>query len=184
MSAYRIIPRSARHADGSAPPSARRFQSAGRAAATEFARAPWPLRRGSISAMTIPGSVPPSAMIRPQGSTISEWPYVSRPFSCLPPCAAAKTKQPFSMARAAHKHVPMRFAGLFGECGGNRQHGGARFGQRAIERGETQVVTNWSVPGGPTADPPAPPAHRVGSFAIRDSSLRPARSTSNMWILS
>ena len=36
----------------------------------------------------------------PQGSTISEWPKVSRPFSCLPPCAAANTKQPFSIARA------------------------------------------------------------------------------------
>ena len=56
--------------------------------------------RGIDLAMTIPGSVPASAMMRPQGSTISEWPYVSRPFSCLPPCAAAKTKQPFSMARA------------------------------------------------------------------------------------
>src|SRR5262245_1318423 len=55
---------------------------------------------GSILAMTIPGSVPPSAMMRPQGSAITEWPYVSRPFSCLPPCAAAKTKQPFSIARA------------------------------------------------------------------------------------
>src|SRR5262245_25369207 len=29
---------------------------------------------GSISAMTIPGSVPVSAMMRPHGSTISEWP--------------------------------------------------------------------------------------------------------------
>src|SRR6185437_2397599 len=54
---------------------------------------------GSISAMTIPGSIPPSAMMRPQGSTISEWPNVSLPFSCVPPCAAAKTKQPFSIAR-------------------------------------------------------------------------------------
>src|SRR5262249_34241518 len=54
---------------------------------------------GSISAMTTPGSVPPSAMMRPQGSTINEWPYVSLPFSCFPAWAAAKTKQPFSIAR-------------------------------------------------------------------------------------
>ena len=47
-----------------------------------------------------PARVPPSARMRPQGSTISEWPKVSRPFSCLPACAAANTKQPFSMARA------------------------------------------------------------------------------------
>src|SRR5262249_22241231 len=46
---------------------------------------------GAISAMTTPGSSPPSATTRPQGSTTSECPNVSRPFSCLPPCAAAIT---------------------------------------------------------------------------------------------
>src|SRR6516225_8906529 len=57
-------------------------------------------RAGSMVARTTPGSAAASAIIRPQGSTMSEWPKVSRPFSCLPPCAAAKTKQPFSIARA------------------------------------------------------------------------------------
>ena len=55
---------------------------------------------GSILAMKMPGSTPPSARTVPQGSTINEWPYVSRLFSCMPPCAAANTKQPVSMARA------------------------------------------------------------------------------------
>src|SRR5581483_415049 len=55
---------------------------------------------GSISAMITPGSVPPSAMTLPHGSTTSEWPKVERPFSCWPPCAAAITYQVFSMARA------------------------------------------------------------------------------------
>src|ERR1043166_9907599 len=54
---------------------------------------------GSMSAKMTPGSVPPSARMRPQGSITSEWPKVSRPFSCLPPWAAANTKQPFSIAR-------------------------------------------------------------------------------------
>src|SRR6185312_5821397 len=54
----------------------------------------------SISARNTPGSTPPSARISPQGAMISEWPYVSRLFSCMPACAAANTKQPFSLARA------------------------------------------------------------------------------------
>src|SRR5664280_3214144 len=40
----------------------------------------------------------------------------------------------------ADQHMPMRLAGLLGESGGDRQHGGAGLGQRAIERRETQVV--------------------------------------------
>src|SRR5206468_4545293 len=55
---------------------------------------------GSIFARNTPGSTPPSASTSPQGSTISEWPYVSRLFSCRPAWAAAKMKQPVSMARA------------------------------------------------------------------------------------
>src|SRR6266478_3955421 len=55
---------------------------------------------GSIFARKTPGSTPPSASTVPQGSTIREWPKVSRLFSCMPPCAAANTKQPVSMARA------------------------------------------------------------------------------------
>src|ERR1700722_9432477 len=55
---------------------------------------------GSILAMKTPGSTPPSASTSPQGSMISEWPKVSRLFSCRPAWAAANTKQPFSMARA------------------------------------------------------------------------------------
>src|SRR5260370_12580634 len=55
---------------------------------------------GSMSANTMPGSMPPSARMRPQGSTTSECPNVSRPFSCLPPWTAAKTTHPFSIARA------------------------------------------------------------------------------------
>src|SRR4051812_42810697 len=52
---------------------------------------------GSIFARNTPGSTPPSASTSPQGSTISEWPNVSRLFSCSPACAAAKMKQPISM---------------------------------------------------------------------------------------
>ena len=94
------MPGPAPRADAPAPPSARRSRSAGRAAATESSARAAATSAGSISAMTTPGSVPPSARMRPQGSTTSEWPKVSRPFSCLPPCAAANTKQPFSIARA------------------------------------------------------------------------------------
>src|SRR6266851_3137222 len=54
----------------------------------------------STSASTTAGSTPPSASTRPHGSIASEWPNVSRPFSWVPPWAAANTKQPFSMARA------------------------------------------------------------------------------------
>src|SRR5690606_6568066 len=55
----------------------------------------------SIVAVMTPGSsCPASARIRPHGSTMIEWPKVSRPSSCLPPCAAATTKAPFSMALA------------------------------------------------------------------------------------
>src|SRR6202021_3393734 len=39
---------------------------------------------GSILARKTPGSMPPSASTSPQGSTISEWPNVSRLFSCRP----------------------------------------------------------------------------------------------------
>src|SRR5512132_3069664 len=42
---------------------------------------------------------------------------------------------------ATDKDVPMRFAGLLGECRGNRQHRSARFRQGTIEGGKTQVVT-------------------------------------------
>src|ERR1043165_2794622 len=55
---------------------------------------------GSMSAKTTPGSVPPSARIRPHGSTTTEWPKGARPFSCSPPCAAANTNEPVSIARA------------------------------------------------------------------------------------
>src|SRR5580704_14392070 len=55
---------------------------------------------GSISAITTPGSMSPSARMRPHGSMTIECPKVSRPTSWRPPCAAASTKQPFSMAPA------------------------------------------------------------------------------------
>src|SRR5579883_2358422 len=55
---------------------------------------------GLMSARMTAGSVPPSARMRPHGSTTSECPNVSRPLWCRPPCAAAKTKAPFSIARA------------------------------------------------------------------------------------
>src|SRR5215475_1864920 len=42
---------------------------------------------------------------------------------------------------ATDKDVPMRFAGLLGECRGNRQHRSASFGQGTIERGKPKVVT-------------------------------------------
>ena len=57
----------------------------------------------SISAMTTPGSMPPSAMTAtPRITTTSEWPNVSRlTFSWAPPCAAAQAQQHvFSIARA------------------------------------------------------------------------------------
>ena len=47
-----------------------------------------------------PGSVPASARTFPHGSTIRLWPKVSRPSSCVPPCAAAMTNEPVSIARA------------------------------------------------------------------------------------
>ena len=57
----------------------------------------------------------------------------------------------------AHQHMPVRFAGLPGEGGRDRQEGGAGFRQRAIERRKAQVV----------ADGQAEPAPRqVGSTAI------------------
>src|SRR5262249_42591889 len=55
---------------------------------------------GATLPVTSPGPGPPSAPPRPHGATISEWPKVARPFSCMPPWAAANTKQPFSIARA------------------------------------------------------------------------------------
>src|SRR5215831_6217911 len=55
---------------------------------------------GSILAMMTEGSTAASASTSPQGSMISEWPKVSRLFSCRPPWAAANTKQPVSIARA------------------------------------------------------------------------------------
>ncbi len=55
---------------------------------------------GSMSAITKPGSSPPSASTSPQGSTISEWPKVRRSPECRPHCAGAMTKQPVSIARA------------------------------------------------------------------------------------
>src|SRR6185312_10892612 len=58
---------------------------------------------GSISAIITPGSVPPSATTFPHGSTTMLWPNVSRPFSCRPPCAAASTSLPVSIARARIK---------------------------------------------------------------------------------
>src|SRR5690242_715899 len=41
---------------------------------------------------------------------------------------------------AADEDMPMCFAGLFGECGWDRQHGSAGFSEGTVERGETQVV--------------------------------------------
>src|SRR3989442_3639656 len=55
---------------------------------------------GSISATTTPGPAARSATTLPQGSTTMLWPWVSRPFGCLPPWAGASTQARFSMARA------------------------------------------------------------------------------------
>src|SRR4029079_12600967 len=46
---------------------------------------------GSISVMITPGSVSPSARMRPHGSTMSEWPSVERGRSCWPARAARET---------------------------------------------------------------------------------------------
>jgi hypothetical protein len=50
----------------------------------------------------------------------------------LTACAAAKTNEPFSMARA-RRSMPVRLASLLGEGGGYGEEGGARFGERAIK---------------------------------------------------
>ena len=94
------------------------------------------------SASTTPGSVPPSARMRPHGSTTSEWPKVSRPFSCLPPCAAASTNAAVLDRAGAIEHVPMRLAGLPGEGGRNGQERAAGLRQRPVERGKAQVVAD------------------------------------------
>ena len=80
--------------------------------------------------------------MRPQGSTISEWPKVSRPFSCLPPCAAANTKQPFSMARARISTCQCASPVCWVKAEGIASIRRAGLGQRAIERREAQVVAD------------------------------------------
>src|SRR5665811_1510585 len=42
----------------------------------------------------------------------------------------------------ADQHMPMRLASLLGESRRDREHGGAGFRQRAVERRETQVVAD------------------------------------------
>ena len=128
-------------------------------------------RRDRSSAMNDAGSVPRLRPESPQGAMISEWPKVSRLFSCRPPCAAANTKQPFSMARARSSTVPMRLAGLAREGRGHGEERGAGFGQAAVERGEAQVVADRQPerPQGRSATTPSRPA---GSCATRDSSRR------------
>src|SRR5450756_585884 len=42
----------------------------------------------------------------------------------------------------ADQHMPMRLASLLGESRRDREHGGAGFRQRAVERQETQVVAD------------------------------------------
>src|SRR3954447_1077012 len=43
---------------------------------------------------------------------------------------------------SAHQHIPMRFAGLTGKGGGDRDEGGAGFRQRAVQQRKTQVVAD------------------------------------------
>ena len=134
--------RPAPDADGRDAASDRPRRSAGHAAARGSPCARLATLAGSIVAVITPGSVPPSARTTPHGSTISEWPKVSRPFSCRPPCAAANTKAAVLDGAGAQQRVPMRLAGLLGE---GRRHGeerGAGFGQRAIQRRKAQVVAD------------------------------------------
>jgi len=49
------------------------------------------MRAGSASAIARPSPSAHTASTSPQGPTTMLWPQVRRPFSCVPPCAAAST---------------------------------------------------------------------------------------------
>src|SRR5262245_29266614 len=74
---------------------------------------------------------------------------------------------------ATDKDVPMRFAGLLGECRGNCQHRSASFGQGTIERGKPQVVTYRKAKSAPqqvrkhSLSPGAVVARLAIAFAVR-----------------
>src|SRR5262249_272854 len=80
----------------------------------------------------------------------------------------------------AIKHVPMCFAGLLGERRGDGEKRTSGLGERAIKRGEAQIVADrQSNPPPPQAAPAPPPASRpprrfppAGSWATRDTSRR------------
>ena len=72
----------------------------------------------------------------------------------------------------AHQHVPVRLAGLPGEGGRDGEEDRAGFGQRAIERGEAQVVADRQPEPAPRQVGDAPRARPAGSCATRDSSRR------------
>ena len=98
---------------------------------------------GSISAITTPGSVAPSATMRPQGiHARSEWPKVSRPVSRLPPGAAANTKQPFSMARARISTCQCASPVCRVNADGIARKEAPASASALLERGEAQVVTD------------------------------------------
>src|SRR5215510_1435296 len=63
------------------------------------------------------------------------------PVLVLAPLRRSKDETAVLNGAATDKDVPMRFAGLLGECGGNRHHRSASFGQCTIERGKPQIVT-------------------------------------------
>ena len=87
--------------------------------------------------------VPPAeASTRPQGSTIIEWPKVSRPSSCKPAWAAAIDEGAVLDRARPEQDFPMRLAGLAGEGRGQRHDLGA--GQRlgAKELREAHVVAD------------------------------------------
>jgi hypothetical protein len=76
---------------------------------------------GSISAIDHAGLDAAFGEDAAPGSTTSEWPKVSRPFSCVPPLRGREHEAAVLDRARAHQHVPVRLAGLARERGGNRQ---------------------------------------------------------------
>ena len=96
----------------------------------------------SISAKMTPGSSPASASTSPQGETIRLWPKVARPFSCRPPCVAASTKAPVSMARARISTCQWASPVCLVKAAGMAMNSAPSIRERAVELRETEVVAD------------------------------------------
>ena len=133
----------------------------------QAARGCGPARRGRSRRRTTPGRSPACASTTPQGSTISERPWLARGLAVAPHCAGASTKAWFSIARARSSTSQWSLPVSRREGARHREEARAARGERAVELGEAQVVADREPDHGRRASarprPPRPARRRADS---------------------